>query len=108
MQIVYDKAELRSVLAGAAGKRRVLVPTMGALHEGHATLLRQARELAGPEGVVVASVFLNPVQFNNVGDLASYPRTPEEDAELCRACGVDVVFMPTPEVMYCADRSMVV
>ena len=108
MQIVYDKAELRSVLAGAAGKRRVLVPTMGALHEGHATLLRQARELAGPEGVVVASVFLNPVQFNNAGDLASYPRTPEADAELCRTCGVDVVFMPTPEAMYNADRSMVV
>ncbi|MCI7699361.1 MAG: pantoate--beta-alanine ligase [Akkermansia sp.] len=108
MQIVYDKAGLRKALAETVGKRRVLVPTMGALHEGHAALLRQARELAGPEGTVVASVFLNPVQFNNAGDLATYPRTPQEDAELCRACGVDVVFMPTPGVMYCADRSMVV
>lgn len=79
---------------------------MGALHEGHATLLRQARQLAGDSGTVVASVFLNPVQFDNAGDLAAYPQTPEADLEICRSCGVDIVFMPTPDIMYCADRSI--
>lgn len=106
MQIAHTKEELRAMLAPLRGKRMVLVPTMGALHEGHATLLRQARELAGAEGSVVASVFLNPVQFDNAGDLATYPKTPEQDMETCAACGVDVVFMPTPDVMYMADRSI--
>lgn len=95
------------LLAPLRGRRMVLVPTMGALHEGHAALLRQARELAGDEGSVVASVFLNPVQFDNAGDLASYPKTPKQDLETCDKCGVDVVFMPSPDTMYCADRSMV-
>ncbi len=106
MQTAYSKEELRSLLAPARGSRIVLVPTMGALHEGHASLLRQARELAGTEGTVVASVFLNPVQFDNAGDLATYPQTPEADLATCAACGVDIVFMPTPAVMYCADRSI--
>lgn len=106
MQTANSKEELRNMLAPLRGGRLVLVPTMGALHEGHASLLRQARALAGDSGSVVASVFLNPVQFDNAGDLSSYPQTPEADLELCRSCGVDVVFMPTPEVMYCADRSI--
>ena len=84
----------------------VLVPTMGALHEGHASLMRQARQMAGPAGCVVASVFLNPVQFDNAGDLATYPKTPQQDLETCEQCGVDVVFMPTPDIMYCGDRSI--
>ena len=106
MQTAYTKEELRALLAPVRGKRIVLVPTMGALHEGHASLLRQARELAGAEGVVVASVFLNPVQFDNAGDLATYPKTPEQDLNICESCGVDVVFMPSPDTMYCHDRSM--
>ena len=106
MQTAYTKEELRSALAAWRGGRLVLVPTMGALHEGHASLLRQARELAGADGHVVASVFLNPVQFDNAGDLAAYPQTPEADLAVCEACGVDLVFMPTPDVMYCADRSI--
>lgn len=106
MQIARTKEELRAVLAPVRGQRTVLVPTMGALHEGHASLLRQARDLAGKQGTVVASVFLNPVQFDNASDLATYPRTPEADLAVCDACGVDVVFMPTPDVMYCADRSI--
>lgn len=106
MQTACSKDELRALLAPVRGKRIVLVPTMGALHEGHATLLRSARSLAGTEGCVVASVFLNPVQFDNAGDLAAYPQTPEADLQLCRDCGVDVVFMPTPDVMYCSDRSI--
>lgn len=106
MQTAYTKEDLRAALAPVRGKRIVLVPTMGALHEGHASLLRQARELAGDEGCVAASVFLNPVQFDNAGDLAAYPQTPEADLQVCRDCGVDVVFMPTPDVMYCSDRSI--
>lgn len=107
MQTAYSKEELRAALAPLRGRRIVLVPTMGALHEGHASLLRQARELAGAEGCVVASVFLNPVQFDNAGDLASYPQTPLQDLETCDKCGVDVVFMPSPDTMYCSDRSIV-
>ncbi len=106
MQTVDTKEGLRALLAPARGKRIVLVPTMGALHEGHASLLRRARELAGPEGTVVASIFLNPVQFDNAGDLATYPQTPEADLATCAACGVDLVFMPTPDIMYCSDRSI--
>lgn len=106
MLIAQTKDELRAMLAPLRGKRIVLVPTMGALHEGHATLLHQARELAGEAGAVVASVFLNPVQFDNAGDLAAYPQTPEKDQEICEQCGVDVVFMPTRDGMYVADRSI--
>lgn len=106
MQTASTKEDLRNLLAPHRGKSIVMVPTMGALHEGHATLMRQARALAGAEGVVVSSIFLNPVQFDNAGDLAAYPQTPEADLAVCRDCGVDIVFMPTPDVMYCADRSI--
>lgn len=106
MQVAQTKEQVRAQLARARGGSIVLVPTMGALHEGHASLLRCARTLAGENGVVVASVFLNPVQFDNQGDLASYPQTPADDLRLCEACGVDVVFMPSPEEMYGRDRSV--
>ena len=106
MQTASTKDDLRNLWAPHRGKCIVMVPTMGALHEGHATLMRQARALAGAEGVVVSSIFLNPVQFDNAGDLAAYPQTPEADLAVCRDCGVDIVFMPTPDVMYCADRSI--
>lgn len=107
MQTAHTKEELREMLKPMRGRRIVFVPTMGALHAGHASLLRQARTLAGEQGIVVSSIFLNPVQFDNAGDLATYPQTPEADLALCCECGVDVVFMPTPDIMYCADRSMV-
>lgn len=106
MQTALTKEELRSLLAPHRGNRIVLVPTMGALHAGHASLLSQARELAGEEGTVVASVFLNPVQFDNTRDLATYPKTPMQDLETCDKCGVDIVFMPSPDTMYCSDRSI--
>ena len=106
MQTASTKQQLRSMLESQRGKRIVFVPTMGALHEGHASLMRAARTLAGESGFVVASIFLNPVQFDNAGDLATYPQTPEADLSLCRSCGVDLVFMPTPDMMYCADRSI--
>lgn len=106
MQTALTKEELRSVLAPLRGKRIVLVPTMGALHAGHASLMVQARQLAGDDGVVVASIFLNPVQFDNAGDLDTYPKTPMQDLETCDKCGVDVVFMPSADTMYCSDRSI--
>ena len=106
MQTAHTKEELRSLLAPHRGSRIVLVPTMGALHAGHASLLTQARELAGETGTVVASVFLNPVQFDNAGDLATYPKTPMQDLETCDKCGVDIVFMPSADTMYCSDRSI--
>ena len=108
MRIVSTKRELRAALAASCGRKRVLVPTMGALHAGHASLLRQARELAGSQGIVVASVFLNPTQFDNVGDLATYPSTPDRDVTLCEECGVDILFMPDSNEMYRADRSLIV
>lgn len=108
MRRVITKRELRAALVSSKGKRRVLVPTMGALHAGHAELLRRARDLAGEDGYVVVSIFLNPVQFDNASDLDTYPQHREDDAQLCEDCGTDVLFTPTAQEMYCPDRSMVV
>lgn len=80
-----------------AGQTVALVPTMGALHEGHLTLVRRARELAD---VVVVSVFVNPLQFGANEDLASYPRTREADAEKLERENVDFLFSPTVDEMY--------
>jgi pantoate--beta-alanine ligase len=74
-----------------------LVPTMGALHAGHAELIKTARRECG---VVVASIFVNPLQFDNPDDLARYPRTLDSDLALCREFGVDVVFAPLPLEVY--------
>jgi pantoate--beta-alanine ligase len=82
------------------GGQLVLVPTMGALHDGHRGLLRRARELAGPGGAVAVSVFVNPLQFGPSEDLDSYPRTLEEDLAACRAEGADLVFAPSVREMY--------
>ncbi len=75
-----------------------LVPTMGALHNGHITLIQQARQ--EPDQLVVASIFVNPVQFNNPDDLARYPRTLDEDCRMLETAGCDVVFAPSAEEMY--------
>lgn len=84
-----------------------LVPTMGALHEGHLALLREARRISG-EGSVVASIFVNPLQFDRGSDLAAYPRTVEADLAHCEAEGVDAVFLPSPERFYEPDHSVTV
>jgi pantoate--beta-alanine ligase len=99
---VATRAELHDALAHAraAGARVALVPTMGALHEGHRSLLRRARDEVGPAGVVVVSVFVNPTQFGAGEDLERYPRTLEADLEACAAAGVDVVFTPSVEEVY--------
>jgi pantoate--beta-alanine ligase len=73
---------------------------MGALHDGHRALLRRARELAGPDGTVVVSIFVNPLQFGPNEDLDKYPRTLDEDLATCAAEGVDLVFAPSAREMY--------
>lgn len=110
MQTFSTKAQLRAALLKHHRKHDhvVLVPTMGALHAGHRALLEQARKLAGEDGVVVASIFVNPIQFNNSSDLQTYPRTPEKDLEVCEGAGVDYVFSPAPEEMYSGERSIAV
>jgi pantoate--beta-alanine ligase len=88
------------------GAAVVLVPTMGALHAGHSALLLAAREHAGP-GVVVASIFVNPLQFAPGEDLDRYPRTMDADLDLCAAAGVDVVFAPAVDEMYPGGEPLV-
>jgi pantoate--beta-alanine ligase len=78
----------------------VLVPTMGALHAGHVSLMRKARKLAGEEGRVVVSIFVNPTQFGPGEDFSRYPRTFARDCRLCEEAGVDIVFHPGAEDIY--------
>jgi len=78
----------------------VLVPTMGALHAGHLSLIRKARKLAGPKGRVAVSIFVNPTQFGPKEDFSRYPRPFARDCRLCRDAGVDIVFQPSPQEMY--------
>jgi pantoate--beta-alanine ligase len=91
-----------------ANRPVVLVPTMGALHEGHAALIRCARKLAGRKGSVAVSVFVNPIQFGPKEDFAKYPRSWARDLKTCRAWGADLVFRPSVEQMYRDDRSVFV
>ncbi|HSP45924.1 MAG TPA: pantoate--beta-alanine ligase [Chthoniobacterales bacterium] len=86
--------------------RRVLVPTMGALHRGHGELIRIAREATRANGEVVVSIFVNPLQFAPGGDYEKYPRPDKADDAFCRAAGVDILFRPTAEEMYAPDFSV--
>jgi pantoate--beta-alanine ligase len=86
----------------------VLVPTMGALHEGHAALVSEARQLAGKHGTVVVSIFVNPTQFGPGEDFESYPRDLEADRQACSRAGADVIFHPSAEDMYAGDASITV
>lgn len=97
--LARTKAELRGTVQEwrAAGARIGLVPTMGALHDGHIALVRAAR---AANDRVVASIFVNPTQFNNPGDLAAYPRREAEDIALLAAAGVDLVYTPGAAEMY--------
>jgi pantoate--beta-alanine ligase len=99
--LVHTREELADRLAAARGSgRRVgLVPTMGALHEGHASLMRVARERVG-DGPVVVSIFVNPLQFGAGEDLDRYPRTLDADFAVCEREGVDLVFAPSVEEVY--------
>lgn len=103
MQILTTKQALQSAVQACkiAGQTIGLVPTMGALHEGHATLVRRAVQ---ENDICVVSVFVNPTQFNNKEDLAKYPRDINRDAELLRSIGAQYAFAPTPEEMYSAEE----
>ena len=103
MQIVSTKKELQALVQACKASRKTigLVPTMGALHQGHASLVKRA---VADNDICVVSVFVNPTQFNNKEDLAKYPRNIERDAELLSSIGADYVFAPTPEEMYSAEE----
>ncbi len=91
------KSELRDALAGRGDASVGLVPTMGALHEGHLALIRAAREECD---LVVATSFVNPAQFGEQADLDGYPRDPEADARVAADGGVDVLFVPAADEVY--------
>jgi pantoate--beta-alanine ligase len=86
-------------------KRRVLVPTMGALHKAHGELIRVARAAAGKDGEVAVSIFVNPLQFEPGSDYERYPRPEKADEEFCRSAGVDLLFRPSVVEIYPTDRS---
>ena len=89
-------------------RRRVLVPTMGALHKAHGELIRVAREHAGRDGEVAVSIFVNPLQFGPRSDYERYPRPEKADEEFCRKVGVDLLFRPAVADMYAEDLSVFV
>ena len=98
MEIIRTVAELQAKLRDARSRGTIgLVPTMGALHAGHLSLIERARK---ENDTVVVSVFVNPTQFNNPTDLATYPRTEQADAALLENAGVDYAFMPSVEEVY--------
>lgn len=97
-RVVSSADELRSALP--TGPRRAVVMTMGALHDGHAQLVREARALVGPEGQVVVTVFVNPTQFGAGEDFERYPRTLDDDVEICRSAGGDLVLAPSATEVY--------
>ena len=97
IRIVRTVAELRAALAPLRREAIGFVPTMGALHEGHLSLLRAARS---ENSTVVLSIFVNPTQFGEAADLAAYPRTEEADVALAAEAGTDLVFAPSPAEMY--------
>ncbi len=99
MKIIRTVGDLRKYVVDAhdSGKSIGLVPTMGALHAGHMSLMHKARK---ENDVVVASVFVNPTQFNNAQDLKTYPRTESADVALLEDAGVDAAFIPSVEEVY--------
>jgi pantoate--beta-alanine ligase len=104
--LARTRAELAAARAGLDPGTGpvVLVPTMGALHTGHQRLLRAARALAGPEGSVLVSIFVNPLQFGPGEDLDRYPRTLDDDLAMCAREGIDLVFAPSAAEMYPGGR----
>jgi len=105
MRVITTIAEAQ---AKSYPKRRVLVPTMGALHKAHGEMLRVARKRAGQDGEVAVSIFVNPLQFEPGSDYERYPRPEKTDEEFCRNAGVDVLFRPSVAEMYADDRSVFV
>jgi pantoate--beta-alanine ligase len=107
MRIVTTVSAMQRMALGwrREGKQVGFVPTMGYLHEGHVSLIRKARQIVRPEGVVVASIFVNPTQFGAGEDLSNYPRDLQRDKEMCKAATVDVLFVPDSEELYPSTNS---
>ena len=103
MQVVRTVKQLREARSNLSGPL-CLVPTMGALHDGHLSLVTIAREHVGTAGHVAASVFVNPTQFNDPNDLAAYPQPIEDDLAKLESAGVDLVFNPPAGEVYPADE----
>jgi len=99
VRILTTTREVRQA-TGAGGPSRAVVMTMGALHDGHAELVRAARRTVGPDGTVLVTVFVNPTQFGAGEDFTRYPRGLDEDVAVCEAAGADVVFAPSAVEMY--------
>ena len=99
MQIIAEPRRLQQLAEETrrAGLSIGVVPTMGALHAGHLSLLRRCR---AESDLAVMTLFVNPLQFDRKDDLARYPRDQDRDARLAREAGVDVIYTPTPEAMY--------
>jgi pantoate--beta-alanine ligase len=108
MQIIHELKDLRAWRRGVGLERVVLVPTMGALHEGHTQLVKYARQLAGERGKVGVSIFVNPLQFGPKEDFGRYPRELESDAAKCQDAGADCIYAPSVEQMYAPDRSIMI
>lgn len=98
MEIARTRADLDAMIDRT--RPVALVPTMGALHDGHASLMRLARERAGADATLVVSIFVNPLQFGPDEDFDRYPRTEEADLDVCKREGVDLVFAPSVQEMY--------
>jgi pantoate--beta-alanine ligase len=107
MRIVTTVSAMQRMALGwrREGKQVGFVPTMGYLHEGHISLIRKARQIVKPDGVVVASIFVNPTQFAAGEDLSRYPRDLQRDKEMCSAATVDVLFVPDSEELYPSTNS---
>lgn len=102
MQVIKDNTKLNRLIRNykQKGKSIGFVPTMGALHEGHLSLIQKARK---ERNIVVVSIFVNPIQFGPKEDLNTYPRTYKKDVQMCRSAGVDFIFYPEADAMYPAD-----
>src|SRR5436190_17935789 len=98
MKIIHTIAEFRAWRSGLGRDLATpFAPTMGALHAGHVSLVQRAREMAGKQGAVLSSIFVNPTQFGPAEDFAKYPRTLESDVKMLQGAGCDAVFVPSAQ-----------
>ncbi|MGN6370114.1 MAG: pantoate--beta-alanine ligase [Phycisphaerae bacterium] len=106
MLVIHHIPQFRKWRRSLNAPAVTFAPTMGALHEGHASLLRHARAMAGPSGTAISSIFVNPTQFGPSEDFSKYPRTLDADLQILEAAGCDAVFVPSPQEMYAAIHTL--